>query len=134
MGSLSLAKLVLVPSDRRTCSLHALIRSASPGSISKKKRINFVGCCVENTKNNKTAIDFSDPDWKTKYEEDFEKRFNIPHLTDFFPDSAAYPSTFCLRMRFFLFPFFICSTAALPGLSMYRQIPCWVHKITFALQ
>lgn len=98
MGSLSLGKLVFVPADRRSCSLHALIRSNSPGSMTKNKRIKVVGCCVENINKN-SSIDFSDPDWKTKYEEDFEKRFSIPHMTDFFPDSPAYPSTFCLRMR-----------------------------------
>ncbi|CAK9169712.1 unnamed protein product [Ilex paraguariensis] len=46
-----------------------------------------------------TAIDFSDPDWKSNYQKDFETRFNIPHLTDVFEDADSYPSTFCLRMR-----------------------------------
>lgn len=45
------------------------------------------------------SIDFSDPDWKSKYQKDFEARFNIPHLTDVFPDTEWFPSTFCLRMR-----------------------------------
>ncbi|XVF15277.1 hypothetical protein REPUB_Repub09cG0137200 [Reevesia pubescens] len=44
-------------------------------------------------------IDFSDPDWKSKLERAFEKRFNIPHITDLFPDAHSFPSTFCLRMR-----------------------------------
>ncbi|KAJ6732744.1 hypothetical protein OIU74_004649 [Salix koriyanagi] len=44
-------------------------------------------------------IDFSDPDWKTKYQRDFESRFNIPHITDVFPDADPIPSTFCLKMR-----------------------------------
>ncbi|CAK7339624.1 unnamed protein product [Dovyalis caffra] len=44
-------------------------------------------------------IDFSDPDWKTKYQTDFERRFNIPHITDVFPDEDPIPSTFCLKMR-----------------------------------
>uniref|UniRef100_A0A7N0T988 Phosphofructokinase domain-containing protein n=1 Tax=Kalanchoe fedtschenkoi TaxID=63787 RepID=A0A7N0T988_KALFE len=42
-------------------------------------------------------IDFTDPDWKVKFQEDFETRFNIPHLTDVFPDSPSFPSTFCLQ-------------------------------------
>jgi len=44
-------------------------------------------------------IDFSDPDWKTNYQRDFERRFNIPHITDIFPDADPIPSTFCLKMR-----------------------------------
>lgn len=44
-------------------------------------------------------IDFSDPDWKLKYQTEFEARFNIPHMTDVFPDAVSYPSTFCLKMR-----------------------------------
>ncbi|XP_043805757.1 ATP-dependent 6-phosphofructokinase 5, chloroplastic isoform X2 [Manihot esculenta] len=45
------------------------------------------------------AIDFSDPDWKVKYQKDFERRFNIPHITDLFPEAEPIPSTFCLKMR-----------------------------------
>ncbi|KAB2612721.1 6-phosphofructokinase 5 [Pyrus ussuriensis x Pyrus communis] len=44
-------------------------------------------------------IDFSDPNWKSRFQMDFEKRFNIPHITDVFPDFVPIPSTFCLRMR-----------------------------------
>ncbi|PHT31233.1 ATP-dependent 6-phosphofructokinase 5, chloroplastic [Capsicum baccatum] len=43
-------------------------------------------------------IDFSDPEWKVKYQREFEARFNIPHITDVFPDAVSYPSTFCLKM------------------------------------
>ncbi|KAK1370846.1 ATP-dependent 6-phosphofructokinase [Heracleum sosnowskyi] len=46
-----------------------------------------------------SPIDFSDPDWKIKYEKDFETRFHLPHLTDVYADAGSYPSTFCLRMR-----------------------------------
>ncbi|GKV23496.1 hypothetical protein SLEP1_g33211 [Rubroshorea leprosula] len=45
------------------------------------------------------SIDFNDPDWKSKFQWNFEERFNIPHLTDVFPDASTIPSTFCLRMR-----------------------------------
>lgn len=45
------------------------------------------------------SIDFNDPNWKSKYQKDFEARFRIPHLTDVFPDAVSYPSTFCLKMR-----------------------------------
>ncbi|KAL8480980.1 hypothetical protein ACS0TY_027495 [Phlomoides rotata] len=50
------------------------------------------------------SIDFSDPDWKSKYQSDFEERFRIPHITDALPGAVSYPSTFCLRMRFLLRP------------------------------
>ncbi|KAG2720138.1 hypothetical protein I3760_02G022300 [Carya illinoinensis] len=44
-------------------------------------------------------LDFNDPDWKSKFQKDFERRFNIPHITDIFPDAISIPSTFCLKMR-----------------------------------
>lgn len=50
-------------------------------------------------KSTSSPIDFSDPDWKIKYEKDFESRFHLPHLTDVYADAVSYPSTFCLRMR-----------------------------------
>ena len=46
-----------------------------------------------------SEIDFSDPDWKSKFQKDFERRFDIPHLTDVFDDVVAIPSTFCLKSR-----------------------------------
>ncbi|KAJ9670206.1 hypothetical protein PVL29_026634 [Vitis rotundifolia] len=44
-------------------------------------------------------IDFCDPDWKSKFQKDFERRFYIPHITDVFDDAVAIPSTFCLKSR-----------------------------------
>ncbi|KAI3739880.1 hypothetical protein L2E82_30292 [Cichorium intybus] len=55
-------------------------------------------CVASAEKNSNSAIDFSDLGWKTRFEEDFEKGFNIPHMRDFFPDAVSYPSNFCLRM------------------------------------
>ncbi|KAI8018041.1 hypothetical protein LOK49_LG04G01625 [Camellia lanceoleosa] len=67
----------------------------------KNKKIN--GMHAENTKpraaSSAAAIDFGDRDWKSKYEDDFQARFNIPHLTDVIEDALPIPSTFCLRMR-----------------------------------
>ncbi|KDP29747.1 hypothetical protein JCGZ_18682 [Jatropha curcas] len=57
-----------------------------------------IGVFAEISKQN-SSIDFSDADWKIKYQEDFERRFNIPHITDVFPDAQPIPSTFCLKMR-----------------------------------
>lgn len=55
---------------------------------------------AQQRKNSSAPIDFSDPDWKFKFQRDFEERFNIPHLTDIFPDAEAFRSTFCLKMRY----------------------------------
>ncbi|KAJ3677362.1 hypothetical protein LUZ60_003086 [Juncus effusus] len=41
-------------------------------------------------------IDFSDPDWKKHYLEDWEKRFKLPHITDIL-DVKPRPSTFSLK-------------------------------------
>ncbi|KAG2376628.1 ATP-dependent 6-phosphofructokinase [Vigna angularis] len=54
----------------------------------------------QSSNSNSTAeIDFSDPDWKTKFKNDFEDRFRLPHVTDIFPDAASMPSTFCPNLR-----------------------------------
>ncbi|KAG9141817.1 hypothetical protein Leryth_013943 [Lithospermum erythrorhizon] len=68
------------------------------------KRMKIVMQAIEENKkggsnNISSNVDMSDPDWKHKFEEEFEDRFRIPHLTDVFPQAVAYPSTFCLRMR-----------------------------------
>ncbi|GAB2232124.1 hypothetical protein Drorol1_Dr00011147 [Drosera rotundifolia] len=46
-----------------------------------------------------SGIDFGDPEWKVKFQRDFETRFSIPHLTDAFPELEPIPSTFCLKSR-----------------------------------
>ncbi|PSS30015.1 ATP-dependent 6-phosphofructokinase [Actinidia chinensis var. chinensis] len=66
-----------------------LLRPTS-NRISKKIRVH-----ADKT----TPIDFGDPHWKSKFQTDFEARFNIPHLTDVFHDAVPIPSTFCLKMR-----------------------------------
>ncbi|KAJ4964299.1 hypothetical protein NE237_024238 [Protea cynaroides] len=71
------------------------------GSVPPRLR-NFDRICKSNrvfTETKSPAIDFSDPDWKTKYQKDFERRFDIPHLTDVFEHLVPIPSTFCLRSR-----------------------------------
>lgn len=45
------------------------------------------------------GMDFGDPDWRAKYQQDFDRRFNIPHLTDLFPDLSPVPSSFCLKSK-----------------------------------
>ena len=66
-----------------------------------------------------TAIDFSDPDWKTKFKEDFEARFRLPHVTDIFHDAAPMPSTFCLQMRLVVWI----------GLLLPLQLLCWCINV-----
>nr|DAD31236.1 TPA_asm: hypothetical protein HUJ06_010087 [Nelumbo nucifera] len=46
----------------------------------------------------KPEIDFSDPYWKNKFKEDFENRFDLPHLRDVF-DIKPMPTTFSLHNR-----------------------------------
>ncbi|KAL6009255.1 ATP-dependent 6-phosphofructokinase 5, chloroplastic [Asimina triloba] len=46
----------------------------------------------------KPHIDFKDPDWKKHFQEDFETRFNLPHLKDDF-DIKPCPTTFSLCHR-----------------------------------
>ncbi|XP_058083737.1 ATP-dependent 6-phosphofructokinase 5, chloroplastic-like [Magnolia sinica] len=46
----------------------------------------------------KPEIDFKDPDWKKHFQEDFEERFNLPHLKDVF-DLKPRPTTFSLKSR-----------------------------------
>jgi len=75
-------------------------------SHSNSRRVfKNVGVFAEHTNSSSTSIDFNDPDWKFKFQQDFESRFRLPHITDIFPDSPPIPSTFCLRMRFVFFFF-----------------------------
>lgn len=60
------------------------------------KRIR-VSEAAEATKN--VDIDFTDPDWKSKFQSDFERRFRLPHLADVLHDLHPIPSTFCLKSR-----------------------------------
>ncbi|XP_058096517.1 ATP-dependent 6-phosphofructokinase 5, chloroplastic-like [Magnolia sinica] len=43
-------------------------------------------------------IDFKDPDWKKRFQEEFEDRFNLPHLRDIF-DLKPRLTTFSLKSR-----------------------------------
>ncbi|TQD82987.1 hypothetical protein C1H46_031456 [Malus baccata] len=61
--------------------------------------IAFNRTFAQSKSQNGQQIDVSDPDWKSKFQGDFDEQFNIPHITDVFPDSVPIPSTFCLKMR-----------------------------------
>ena len=72
--------------------------AANPSLISSRSSFTRASA-VEHGKTS-VSIDLSDPNWKRKYEREFEERFSIPHITDVFPDAEAIRSTFCLKMRF----------------------------------
>ncbi|XP_031115186.1 ATP-dependent 6-phosphofructokinase 5, chloroplastic-like [Ipomoea triloba] len=46
----------------------------------------------------KKKIDFNDPEWKKRYQDEFEERFSLPHLKDTF-DATPRPTTFSLSNR-----------------------------------
>lgn len=60
---------------------------------SRKRGFAAFRICAE-----KSDIDFSDPDWKPKYQKEFESRFNLPHLKDVL-DVKPLPTTFSLTNR-----------------------------------
>ena len=43
-------------------------------------------------------LDFSNPNWKKQFQEDFGKRFSLPHLRDVI-DVEPRPTTFSLKSR-----------------------------------
>lgn len=69
-----------------------------PSSLPYKARI-FSELKSQNSSSSTCSIDFTDPDWKLKFQADFEERFRLPHITDVFHDEVPIPSTFCLKMR-----------------------------------
>uniref|UniRef100_A0A453K0D8 Uncharacterized protein n=1 Tax=Aegilops tauschii subsp. strangulata TaxID=200361 RepID=A0A453K0D8_AEGTS len=44
-------------------------------------------------------LDFSNPNWKNQFQEDFDRRFSLPHLTDII-DVESRPTTFSLKSRY----------------------------------
>lgn len=46
----------------------------------------------------KQDLNFKDPEWKKLYEEEFDERFNLPHLSDVL-DVKPRPTTFALQSR-----------------------------------
>jgi 6-phosphofructokinase 1 len=43
-------------------------------------------------------LDFSNPNWKKQFQEEFDRRFSLPHLTDVI-DVESRPTTFSLKSR-----------------------------------
>lgn len=110
MESLSPAtgSAILLPTAAKTHDhrLNLLFGSTLRTSTSTANHLNRVckssRVYAEKKSSNNAAIDYTDPDWKLKFQQNFESRFNIPHLTDVFPDADSYPSPFCLKMRYIL--------------------------------
>lgn len=48
----------------------------------------------------KPEIDFKDPNWKQRIQEDFSKQFSLPHLNDIL-DLKPRPTTFTPKSRYF---------------------------------
>ncbi|KAL5753356.1 hypothetical protein ACOSP7_023533 [Xanthoceras sorbifolium] len=75
------------------------------GSVIVRSKIHLSRVCkrsrvfAEVQSDHSERLDFSDPDWKSKFQTDFQRRFNLPHISDVFKDAKPIPSTFCLRMR-----------------------------------
>ncbi|XP_047310646.1 ATP-dependent 6-phosphofructokinase 5, chloroplastic-like [Impatiens glandulifera] len=101
MESLSPAITPNLISPART-SLSSSRRFLSLPTLQPNLHNQFEPICAHSTNGipaQTAPIDFTDPNWKSKYQKDFESRFNIPHLTDVLDDLTPYPSTFCLKMR-----------------------------------
>jgi 6-phosphofructokinase 1 len=48
-------------------------------------------------------LDFSNPNWKKQFQEEFDRRFSLPHLTDVI-DVESRPTTFSLKSRWDVLP------------------------------
>ncbi|KAL7612865.1 hypothetical protein Lser_V15G06974 [Lactuca serriola] len=106
MGSLSPSINPRLVSQANSYDLVSFRRVFGPVLTGPQARPDMTGACrrsrrraVYAKKNSNEDFVNCDSEWKSKFKEDFEKRFNIPHISDFFPDAASYPSTFCLSMR-----------------------------------
>ncbi|XP_058179592.1 ATP-dependent 6-phosphofructokinase 5, chloroplastic-like [Rhododendron vialii] len=106
MESLSPAISVVVPARVPHFSGLCTITPLLPIWRPKSNRRQRIRAHAENTRPPSSAasaaaaaIDYSDPNWKSKFQKEFESRYGIPHLTDVIHDAVPIPSTFCLRMR-----------------------------------
>lgn len=93
--------LILQPRTVRSDRAVIPMRSIKNPNSSRKRIRRKIEVKARGEKEVLTAvsIDYSDPDWKSKYQQDFEARFRIPRISDVLHDTVSYPSTFGLRMR-----------------------------------
>lgn len=81
----------------RLCNL----RSLKIGIFQKRVKSEILKLVIRAVAT-KPELDFSDPDWKKEIQEDFERRYNLPHISDVIHVEPR-PTTFSLRGRY-LFP------------------------------
>lgn len=79
--------------SKQPCSIFKL---RLPGFNSSKRQVIKEPSTVVRVAASNEDIDFSDPNWKQHYQEDFESRFNLPHLRDIL-DVKPRPTTFSLK-------------------------------------
>ncbi|KAG0492426.1 hypothetical protein HPP92_005824 [Vanilla planifolia] len=65
--------------------------------VGRRGRRSFTVASV--TKDKRSRVGNVEPEWKTQFQEDFERRFNLPHLKDLFPELTPITSTFRLKKR-----------------------------------
>ncbi|KAL0396516.1 UNVERIFIED_CONTAM: ATP-dependent 6-phosphofructokinase, chloroplastic [Sesamum calycinum] len=103
-------KPTLVLRPRTSHSGHALLSLRSlknpKSNLTRILRNVEAKAHIEKHVSTAATVDYSDPEWKEKYQKEFEARFSIPHITDVIHDAVSYPSTFCLKMRTPLSPDF----------------------------
>lgn len=75
------------------------LRSLKIGIFQKRVKSEFRKLVIRAVAT-KPELDFSDPDWKKKIQEDFERRYNLPHIRDVIHVEPR-PTTFSLKGRYF---------------------------------
>ncbi|KAI4314405.1 hypothetical protein L6164_027318 [Bauhinia variegata] len=101
MGTISLviSPILSLPNLNSTCSYGFSRSNHRFPTLIQNKVTKKVRVFAELKNQSCSSIDFSDPDWKTKFQQDLEQRFRLPHINDNFEDAVPIPSTFCLKMR-----------------------------------
>lgn len=74
-------------------SLNSLNFRKSPSNTKHRLPTSVIKAVAANP-----DIDFSDPNWIQQYQDEFGKRFNLPHLRDVF-DMKPFPTTFSIKNR-----------------------------------
>lgn len=80
--------------SKKDQSLHGSSH-ANAKQCKSKKITKLAPLCVKAT-SSKVELDFNDPSWKQKFQEDWEQRFSLPSITDIY-DLKPRPTTFSLK-------------------------------------
>uniref|UniRef100_A0A7N0U8G8 Uncharacterized protein n=1 Tax=Kalanchoe fedtschenkoi TaxID=63787 RepID=A0A7N0U8G8_KALFE len=86
--------------DSNTCDLRrpGVTGFRCPGFVSAGSRLGKSRSLALRIVNAVGEYDFSDPDWKVRFKEEFESRFSLPHLRDVL-DVKPRPTSFSLNTR-----------------------------------